>query len=238
MTKRSVQVLLVLAMGSFCLAGGNVWEEKDFTKWSEKDVKKILSSSPWALPVRVSLPHAIPSFDAPGNERGGGAGQQGGSSGGPIGPGGGMLGSGGRADQVPPSLEVTVSWVSALPIKQAMARRRFGDEISMNPQAKALVERVEDHYVAAVAGLTRRMIQQAQDPLMSELRCGEKERLRPVKVEVQELGQSGVVYLLFQRSREIKLEDKQIEIFMNLGDVKITRRFKLKDMVFSGRLEI
>jgi hypothetical protein len=232
-----------MAIASSCLAGGDVWEEKDFTQWSEKDVRKVLNSSPWALSARVGLPYAaVGGFDGgnePGPRQSGEAlgGDQSGPSSDPGGLGGGGFGGGGRREQAPPSLEVNVSWATALPIKQAMARRRFGNEVGTSTQAKEFIERKEDHYVAAVVGLPVPMIQQAQNPLMSELRCG-KEKVRPAKVEVQEQGTSGVVYLFFPRTREITLEDKQIELVMNLGEAKLSRKFKLKDMVFKGRLEI
>ncbi|MBM3803047.1 MAG: hypothetical protein FJW26_12160 [Acidimicrobiia bacterium] len=242
MIKRVAQILIALAIGSSSLAGGDVWEEKEFTQWSEKDVRKILTSSPWALPVRVNRPYpasgAFEGGNEPGPPQSGGA--LGDDSSRPssdgAGPGGEFEGAI-RREQAPPSLEVNVSWATALPIKQAMARRRFGNEVGTNAQAKEFIERKEDHYVAAVVGLNVPMIQQAQNPLMSELRCG-KEKVRPAKIEVQEQGPSGVVYLFFPRTREITLEDKQIELVMNLGEAKLNRKFKLKDMVFKGKLEI
>jgi hypothetical protein len=39
-------------------------------------------------------------------------------------------------------------------------------------------------------------------------------------------------------AHEIKLEDEEVEVFLQLEAGKISRKFKLKDMVVDGKLEL
>jgi len=43
-------------LAGFARAGGDPWKSKPFGQWDEKDVRKILSDSPWARPVQVHAP--------------------------------------------------------------------------------------------------------------------------------------------------------------------------------------
>ena len=52
-------------------------------------------------------------------------------------------------------------------------------------------------------------------------------------------GQAGVeFYIFFSNENEIKLEDKDVEFVTRLMDRKISKKFKLKDMVYQGELEL
>ncbi len=74
------------------------WMKKDFTQWNSDDVKKILTSSPWAKDVTIgtSAPNTN-GGEAGGNPGGGGRSEgEAGAGGGEAGGGGGGRG-GGRA---------------------------------------------------------------------------------------------------------------------------------------------
>ena len=49
-------------------------------------------------------------------------------------------------------------------------------------------------------------------------------------------------FVIFPRGQNgsplIEQKDGEVEVALKLGDVKINRKFKLKDMVFNGKLEI
>jgi hypothetical protein len=49
-------------------------------------------------------------------------------------------------------------------------------------------------------------------------------------------------YLFFPKAQPgshlITLEDNEVEVALKLGNTEIKRRFRLKDMVFDGKLEI
>src|SRR5215475_13751653 len=51
--KRTLFVLLVLAVPALLLAGDDVWKSKPYQQWDLKDVQKVLNDSPWARVVHV-----------------------------------------------------------------------------------------------------------------------------------------------------------------------------------------
>src|SRR5580658_821099 len=104
--KKLAALLIIFAVG---LWAADFWQAKPFTEWSDKDVTKMTTNSPWAKEFSVEMP-------------GGAEGGKGGKSGGKR--DGGQTGSpdaGGGA----PSLTLTIRWVSALPVKQALVRLNF-----------------------------------------------------------------------------------------------------------------
>ncbi len=157
--KRHTLVPLVVAfgVGIIALGGPKFWEKKDFSDWSKKEIKQMLTKSPWARSVTIRLgglqtsgPQA--AGGGPGGLAGGGAGNtQGGEppvgGGGSYNPGGASLGGGGRGGP-PPSLSATVRWYSALPVKQALAAHRYGSEAQEDEDLKS----EETHYTIGLSG--------------------------------------------------------------------------------------
>src|ERR1700733_2327727 len=89
---------LLLFPAALALWAADVWQAKPFTEWSDKDIAKIMSDSPWAKKVSVTLPTSGrggggPPAGGPGG--GGGGGGRGGGRGGGGGGGGGADGGGG-----------------------------------------------------------------------------------------------------------------------------------------------
>ena len=46
------------------------------------------------------------------------------------------------------------------------------------------------------------------------------------------------LHLMFPRTEAITLEDKNVEFKLALGPMDVKKKFKLKDMVFNGNLEL
>lgn len=53
--KALVRVSFVLLLTSTLVWAGDFWEDKQFTEWTEKDVEKMMTNSPWAKQVNVAL---------------------------------------------------------------------------------------------------------------------------------------------------------------------------------------
>src|SRR6185295_11175566 len=109
---------------ALCVWAADVWTAKPFTDWSEKDVQKVLSDSPWT--AKITIVGGPPAFAGPtGGGKGGGGGRGGGRSG-PQGDGAnsdpGVDGGGGGDFNVPSGVNVTLLWQTALPIKQALVK--------------------------------------------------------------------------------------------------------------------
>jgi hypothetical protein len=249
-TRFLVRVLLIFGAAAWPAPAADFWETKKYTDWTDKEVEKILKNSPWAQ--RVDLPMARgmgggPGMGGPGGRLpgGGGPADEGGGAGGPGGgPGGAAGGPGGIGYEPPPMIPLYLRWMSALPVKQAIARMRFGAEAATSPEATQLLSRDEPAYVVAVEGLPVRALggplEQLKDK--AQLRVKGAEPIAPANVQGRQQQGVAEVYFYFPKSgpggREITLEDKEVEFLLKLrlGDVR--RKFQLKKMVYNGKLEI
>ena len=254
-------------IGVAILSAASFWETKDYTEWSAKEVRKILNNSPWAKKVSLNFggmggPGGQGSPGGYGGGAGGGRGGggfPGGGAGGGFpgggGGGGGIPGGGGggasrggggygRAGggQSPPQLELTIQWSSALPVKQALMRGRFGNEAHTAAEAKQFLQRGETHYVVSVSGFSGRMARMSQNTdrlkQTASLKRKNKEPIRPEVVEMHNQEESVTLYVAFPRTDPIVLEDKNVEFEMKLGPMTVRGKFKLKDMLFDGKLEL
>ena len=125
MRRRNVfGILAIFALAVLTVRADDFWVKKDWTKWSKDDCNRMLQDSPWSkkwAKGEVLLSAALPSQQStnPGNDNTKGAGGTLGSSN--IGTqGAGQEGAGGD-NQL--ELHYFVELQSALPIRQAIARR-------------------------------------------------------------------------------------------------------------------
>ncbi|MCX7604178.1 MAG: hypothetical protein N2036_08890 [Bryobacteraceae bacterium] len=258
-------------------------------EWTEKDIQRILTDSPWAKQVSITLSSGMPM--------GGGGGRRGGRGGAPMGGGmadasvgggsdPGMGGMGGRPGMgegmggtMAPSITFQIRWQSAKPIKLATVRARMGAEADSSPQAREFVEREEPDYVIAVIG-------PPMGPPEGEMRPGgmggpapggepkpepgkggpagggrerrggdpeqwmaalkentwlawkEHEKLHPSSVTLPPGGPRGVLIFRFPKDHPIELEDREVEFCMRRGPMEVKKKFRLKDMVYEGKLSL
>ena len=60
----------------------------------------------------------------------------------------------------------------------------------------------------------------------------------PLNAQVGQ-GDKGIVAMVtFPKKDAFSLDDKEVEFSMKLGNATAKRKFKLKDMVFEGKLEL
>jgi hypothetical protein len=167
---------LLMFVAAAALWAADVWVAKPYTEWTDKDLQKIMSDSPWAKKVSVTFENVgrgggaaaagggsgkgggrggpqgdsiDPGADSVGAGGGGGRGGGGGGRGG----GGGDAGGGGGGAQEAPETELVVRWQTAPTIMQAWVKSRFGTEVATNPDAQKALQPDEMYYVIWVAGL-------------------------------------------------------------------------------------
>jgi hypothetical protein len=236
--------IVVLAAGlsvSVLLFASDFWEKKKFGDWSGKEVQKMLKDSPWSQSVELGPPGGA----GPNPGRGGRGGRGGGlgvnsasvsdaSGGGAATAGRDGLGDGGEpgGPGSPAALTAIIRWQSALPIRQAMAKMKFGSDAATSPEAAKILARSEHYYIVSVSGIPQRM-RAAQ----GSLKIPGKDPIQAVEVKASADGGSPVLYFIFPRA-PIAPEDKDIEFAVKVGSVDLKRRFRLKDMVFEGNLEL
>ena len=233
-------MLAALTAATVTLCAADFWETKDYAEWTKKESKKLLTNSPWARQVSLSMGGG--GGRGGGGRGGGGGGGRGGGGGGGGGtrvPGGGY-GGGGMA---PPRIPLIIRWVSSLPVKQAMMRQRFGDEAATAKESLDFLNRDETKYILSVSGLPARMARMTQrDPDRFtqgvQLKRKKKEPIVAESMEVRGDEKGVEFFFTFPRTDEITLEDKDVEFEMQLGRSKTKRKFKLKDMLYKGELSL
>jgi len=224
---------------AFCLLAADFWQAKPSTEWSDKELQKMLTNSPWAREYTISIPPGG-GGDAGGpppiSEGRGGRGGGGGGGGGA--PGGAPSGVGGLA----PTLYAR--WQSALPVKQAFVRLKYGAQADTSPEAKQLLERQEPNYEIVVSGPLRSLLRGDSETLKkaimdaSSLSAKGKDAVRPSNVSIALNQVSNDILFLFPRSAAFTLDDKEVEFSTKFGQFTLKFKFKLKDMVYNGKLEM
>ena len=137
-----------------------------------------------------------------------------------------------------------VSWQSALPVKQALVRIRFGDEAGSAAAAAEALSREETAYIVGVSGVPRQWI--PADPSALEkgafLRIKGLPPRQPAEVRAAAEGEHVNLLLLFPKQqgggRPIAVEDREVEVSLKFTTTGFSRKFKLKEMVYQGRLEL
>ena len=231
--KTLFRVSFVLLLTSTLLWAGDFWEDKEFTQWSDKDVEKLMTNSPWAKQVTVAL-----SMGGRGGRGGGGMSGRGGGRG--SGGGRGGRGGGGGMSRRP-AVKLTIAWRSALPFKQAQVKARMGNSTEMPAGAQQFLDQQNEFYIVAVAGFPAQMGQRVSDPeavLAATILKRKQGSISPESVRALDRGNAVDLLFFFPRSAGITLEDKDVELIAELGPMQIKKKFELKDMVLNGKLEL
>ena len=231
-------------VASAALTAADFWQEKDFTSWTAQQVEKMLTDSPWVKKVTVAIGSlregALDSY------HGGDAG---------LGGGGGRNPEGSEVQRVR-RVTVTVAWISALPVKQAMFRMEsVGQGAQIAPDRQRQLSQDEPLYTLAVVGLPvrgRALPLGTVDEIKARtaLKPAGKDRIPPEDIRVLSVpawtlgsgfkdgDQLVRVEFLFPKTSAIVLDDKEVEFSTKLGDVELTKKFKLADMMVRGQLAL
>ncbi|MBI3693538.1 MAG: hypothetical protein HY238_01675 [Acidobacteria bacterium] len=259
---RMMWSVVVLLGAGISLWAADFWEKKKFAEWTDKETRQMMTDSPWARRVDVPLGSGMAGSGGRGGRGGGGRGARAGGGGlgaesGGFGNEGGGIATGAEAAGAPriggadmgaeggvvQTLPLIVRWQSSLPVKQALVRTRWGAEAATSQEAAKLLGRQEQYYIVLVGGVPGRMIQGAGQSLKqsSFLKIGKSDPIPALDVQIN-AGQVAEIYLLFPRlqpgAHVITLEDKDVEVASRIGPLDVRRKFRLKDMVFDGKLEL
>jgi len=236
---------------SACLSAADFWENKPLTEWSDKDIQKLVTNSPWARqakgvadsPTQTSSLDGAAGIPEAGLGRTSSEGLGAGSSGTLNSPS--PFDSATRAAAAIPEVSVTVRWLSALPMRQAQMRAKYGKEADSSPAAKQYLETEPTYYTLGVAGVpglylsayggdrAKELIQK-----LTTLTMKGKEALRPVAVQFIPNGANIDVLIAFPRTSPITLADQDVDFNGRLGTLGVHYRFRLKEMQVRGKLEL
>ncbi len=151
-------------------------------------------------------------------------------------------------DQGPQSqmgIPVIVRWQSALPLRQAQMLGKYGDSVAILPEAQKFLADEPSLYVVAISGLAGSLVSagggdQARQSIAekSTLTVRGKPPLHPIAVDFLPVGSTVDVLIGFPRTTRITLEDQEVELASEIGRASVRYRFKLKDMIVRGKLEL
>jgi hypothetical protein len=223
-------VLSLALIHSASLLAADFWQTKEYDQWTTNEARRMLTDSPWARPVLVPLdglggtPASIAEDICRGCAQ---------CSVKTVGGPGGL-----------PVLSLTVAWQSALPVKQALARIRFGEEVESSSAAAEYLRRREDSFVISISGLPLKLL--PRDPAVltpnAFLRPRGRSRLPAAAARVVEAEDGFRLLLYFARGTgggtTLQESDGQVEVQLRLGALNIHRSFRLRDMRYGGKLEL
>jgi hypothetical protein len=235
--KKTAGLFLIFGFG---LVAADFWQ-KPYMNWSEKDAGKMMTDSPWAKSASLSM--GGPGAGAPEMPPGGGGGFGGGMARGPQGGGGSEFGPGAQGS-APPTFDVAARWQSALPIRQALVRLKFGAEADKSAEAIKVLDQKERPYEIVLSGPMGMFLggkPEDSAKALSEVTFLSSRRtgpIKPIQIEVGKPGKTIDVLFAFSRSMPFTVEDKDVELTTKLGKSTVRFKFKLKDMVLNGKLEM
>jgi hypothetical protein len=224
----------LLFLFAFCLMAADFWQ-KPYTEWADKDLQKMITNSPWAHAASVSMGGPTVTPEPGGGGRGGGRG------GGPQG------GEGGGADAPIPGVretEVIARWQSAMPVRQAFVRLKYGAEAGKSDDAKKYLEKEQPTYELVLSGPMQPLLIGKPDEIAKSLgdvtflSTKEKGAVKPTSIEVGKSGRSMDILIAFPRTTPYTVDDKEVEFSTKLGAAPVKIKFRLKDMVYNGKLEM
>ncbi|MEZ5365102.1 MAG: hypothetical protein R2748_22945 [Bryobacterales bacterium] len=216
------------------LFAGAFWNESSPEEWTSIQVEELLGDSPWARPAEVKF-----------------LGDRGGSS---L-PGLGSPSGRGRTSRTPlPSTspwpgagggigfpyakkafdsDTTLVWMSALPVRQALAR------LGVEEQLRDI--RANDDYIIAIDGLPLPLAPLADTPDVfrqgARIELKDGSIIHAHRVEVRPRPGAAGIELYFPRA-DIQEHDKPFKVYISAGDYVIEAKFKPAEMVYRGRLEM
>jgi len=228
MPRRLAGIAALWMLVCAALVAADFWEEKPFLTWSDKEVDKVITDSPWAQRLTV-VNQGSPTPSIAGGV--GGGGDDGGGRGGR-----GSRGGGGGGDV---TLRLTITWRSALPIKEAVVRGGVGLGGVVSTPTQAVLDQKEAFYVVTIAGVPARFSRETDNHKdVNVLRRGKKPDIATNDVRVEQDQSNLLVCFFFPSTDAITLDDKEVELFTKLGEIEIKKKFKPKEMVFHGQLEM
>jgi hypothetical protein len=259
--KKLAPLLLACAV---CLWAADFWTTKPYSDWSSKELQKMMTDSPWAHRVDVELSVRMPSISSQSEGKGGRG--KGGGGGGEIataeggrstgadlnGPGAGAggpagsAGPGGNDGPVTQTMPVMLVWQTALPVKQALAKAKFGAEAATSAEAKTFLERDEPYIVLNLTGLPVTAAKAGEGDnkaallKLTSLNIKGKDPVHALEVQFAPHQRLVDAVFFFPRAAAaaFSADDKDLEFSTKFEKLAVKYRFKLKDMLYHGKLEL
>jgi hypothetical protein len=197
------------SLAAWGFAPGESWNDKQPSQWSEKDIERLLTKSPWAKEVTPEM-----DFTGMGGPGMGGPPMGGPGMGGPGGPGG------------PFDMTAVVRWESAAPLRDAAKGK-----LPLDPSGSYVVSvsGLPDELVADTAELSLWNLKQT-----TSLQRKGRASVAPVHFIVSD--EDGALLFYFPNDADpISPEDKEVAFRTKIGVFELKVKFVPKDMRYRGK---
>ena len=236
LSRSSARALIFSLILTSALGAQDFWLNKEFNRWNDDELKRITTDSPWAKSTTMAT--RAPGgggFDlgasAGGDDGGGDSGGGGGGSRGGRGGGGGAT----------PTMSLVLSWQSALPMKQANVRMKMNGPGDVPADARDYLAGADPAYIILIEGmpqnLARQVLRDTEKLKKSAIKVGKRE-IPLARLSTNPHGRNLDFVMFFDRKDPIRIEDNEVEVDARLGMFELKKKFKLKDMVVNGKLEM
>jgi len=214
------------------LLAADFWQTKPFTEWNDKDVQKLLQSSPWARPITVAMSGGPGAANAGGLDGFSGLGAH------------KSIHPGDAAAPGAGSVVLIVRWQSAKPVREAVIKARFGNEAGTSAEARKALEEPVDHYIISICGLPSTAFggnaEEFRQQMLAQgmLVIKGKDPIKPVDFTTEDTGHSAQGMFVFPKTDPITEDDKEVEFIVKIRDTSIRQKFHVKEMLYNGKLDL
>ena len=230
---------VLLAALFFSLLEAQNLDKPPFPGWRESTVLKLLTDSPWARPVKVSLrwtkreDQPVSYKEVPGADASPTRG-----SGSPLG------GIGVPKIKLPLDAELIVRWASALPVRQAAALYKQRDAGLPPSKINEMVGVPSEDYILEIRGIPSEIAHSGAESVemiarqSCRLRTASGRTLQPSRARVNIQGSTLTVYIHFPRTQPLTVGDRDVEFSADFQIFEFRQRFRLASMTYLGRIEL
>jgi hypothetical protein len=137
-------------------------------------------------------------------------------------------------------VELIVRWASALPVRRALVLQEFGRQGLGGEKARLRLSEQPRDYVIELAGIPHMLVKPEFERQLRQARLSVpgSRTLSPLSVELPGIGTHVTARMAFTRVENVAPEAGVATFSLEAEDLKIKQDFKLRSMVYEGRLEL
>jgi hypothetical protein len=230
---------IALAVAGLAAAANDPWKEKDPQDWDQKDVRKILTDSPWSKQFQFgstldgstgSATTAVGSAAHP-------------SVGSPEGmrPGAPPQVSSDLSPGMGPVTKYTVSWRSSRTVREALLREKELSHSLPDQACKDLATKFDVYQISITGSNLSAFAKETSEGLVAHsylMAKSSKERILPAKVTIQKSPSGNPVSILFDFPQKtaageptIAPKEKSVEFAAKTGNLPLKVTFDISKML-------
>jgi hypothetical protein len=241
MSKKIAGLLMAVMFAAMAVYASDVWKDKDFDKWDQKDVDKILKDSPWSKQIQfggggaagMAAPYTATGDAANQNSVSGAGGGGSSRSTSAINGTGAMQGMG-------KAMNFSVYWYSSRTVREALMRRRELSGGTTTEDARKALSTELGTYQVLVQSSDLGMFGKDEEALKAHSYLtlkSTKEKISPVTVKIEK-GQNdrpiAVIYEFPKKSATgeptINASEKGVEFYTEAGKTPLKVSFDISKM--------